>query len=93
MQENWVIQAATAEYEALSGNDDAALAALERAIDAGLRGMVFLNGPQFDGLRERPEFIALSERMLALIDEQRAILGMPPYRPVQPTEKRPTFVN
>lgn len=93
MQENWVIQGATAEYEALSGNDDAALAALERAIDAGLRGMVFLNGPQFDGLRERPEFIALSERMLALIDEQRAILGMPPYRPVQPTEERPTFVN
>ena len=82
-----------AEYAALTGDKDAALQALRDAFDNGLMFITGFASPVFSDIAGDPAFVAVQGEMRGRTDEQRAILGMPPYRPVRPTEERPTFVN
>jgi len=82
------------QYEVLGGRFDAALATLSTAIDRGFVYRGRLELPLFDDLRADPRFAALDARLTARVDEERAKLGLPPYRPPIPaSEERPTFVN
>ena len=93
MKGNFLYHLNLAMYAGLTGYQPGVISELRTAMNAGMRGLPFLDDVVFDPYRGEPEFVAIRDEMRGLIDEQRAILGMPPYRPVQPTEKRPTFVN
>ena len=93
VQRNWVYTLGQARHAALTGDDETAIAMLRKSLDNGMRLIFELDAPLYDHLREDARFQAVRADMLKLVDEQRAILGMPPYRPVQPTKERPTFVN
>ena len=93
MENNWARSVSVAQHAALSGDDEAALAELQRAIDNGLRAILVFEDPIFSGLAERTEYRALRAKLIALVDQQRADMGMAPYRPLHASEERPTFVN
>ncbi|MCI0625215.1 MAG: protein kinase [Acidobacteria bacterium] len=52
-----------AEYEALSGNKEKALALLEQALEEGDEVLNFLLAPTLDSLRSEPRFKAISRRL------------------------------
>jgi len=93
MDENWVRQMSVAQYAALTGDDAAALAELRSAIDNGLRLILYFEDPIFSGLADRPEYKAMRAELVALVDRQRAIMGMAPYRPLHLSEEQPSVVN
>jgi TolB-like protein/Tfp pilus assembly protein PilF len=93
MENNWARSVSVAQHAALSGDDEAALAELQYAIENGLRAIMVFEDPIFSGLAERPEYRALRSKLIALVDQQRAAMGMAPYRPLHSIEERPTFVN
>jgi len=83
-----------AQLGVLGGDVEGALAALRAAIDRGFLFRELLDSPLFDDLRADPRFQALDARLTARVDEERAKLDLPPYRPPIPaSEERPTFVN
>ena len=90
---NFLYHLNLAMYAGLTDDRPVVISELRTALKTGMRGLPFLDDVIFDPYRADPEFVAIRSEMVALVDEQRAILGMPPYRPVQPTEERPTFVN
>ena len=65
-------------FHALSGNREAALEALARAIDEGFRVPWLAHDAAFKGLRGDPGFQAQVERMVALVNRERERLGMQP---------------
>ena len=93
MENNWARSLSVAQHAALSGDDEAALAELQRAIDIGLRSILHFDDPIFSGLANRPEYQGMRTQLIALVDKQRSAMGMAPYRPLHPSEQRPTFVN
>jgi len=91
---NWVMDYDEAAYLALSGNSEAALTALDRAVDKGLFGVQAAGSAIFAGLHGNPRFEALRQRLADHVDAERAKLGMPPYRPISTTdEERPVYVH
>ena len=93
VQGNWVYTIATARQAAMTGDDEQALISLRQTLDNGGLLLLEIDAPYYDHLRNDERFQAIRAELAQKVDEQRAILGMPPYRPVQPTEERPTFVN
>ena len=93
VQGNWVYTDAVARHAAITGDDDLAIRALRQSLDNGMLLLLEIDAPFYDHLRNDERFQAIREDMVRKVDEQRAILGMPPYRPVKPTGERPTFVN
>lgn len=62
-------------FEALSGNRERAVALLEQSIEGGYLNPLLEIEPQFDGLREAPEFQRLFARNRELINAEREKLG------------------
>jgi TolB-like protein/Flp pilus assembly protein TadD len=93
VQGNWAYTDSVARHGAITGDDELALRALRQSLDNGMLLLIEIDSPLFAHLRDDERFQAIRADMLIKVDEQRAILGMPPYRPVQPTEDRPAFVN
>jgi hypothetical protein len=93
VQGNWVYTTATARHAAMTGDDEQALISMRQTLNNGGLLLLEIDAPFYDHLRDDERFQAIRADMAQKVDEQRAILGMPPYRPVQPTEERPTFVN
>ncbi|MDT8439185.1 MAG: hypothetical protein RQ729_09280, partial [Wenzhouxiangellaceae bacterium] len=71
-------RAAEAAHLALSGERQAALGALTDAIDLGYRDPLLARAPAFAELADDPDFQAQVERMIELINVERAKLGMEP---------------
>ena len=67
-----------ARYFALADERAAALKALTKAIDLGLRDPLLARDPAFARLRDDPEFKAQNARMITLINIDRAKLDMAP---------------
>lgn len=80
--DNWVARLDEAVYAALIGETQAALVALQTAIDGGFRNPNQLNSPLFDSLRDEPEFERMQQWLMGRVDAARESLGMPPYLPV-----------
>ena len=94
--DNWVSRLGEAQYAALQGDVDGAVAALQHAVDGGYKIANGLDIPVFDGIRNEPRLIEMAQAMADHVDAERAKLGMPPYRPVPATEEheeRSSFVN
>jgi eukaryotic-like serine/threonine-protein kinase len=69
---------AQARYHAIAGERSTALARLAEAIDMGYRDPLLIRAPAFVRFHDDPEFVALAERMVDLINAERAELDMPP---------------
>ncbi|HBS35466.1 MAG TPA: hypothetical protein DEA50_10385 [Parvularcula sp.] len=68
----------SAEIAALEGDVAAAKRLYASAIDAGWRSVLFLDQNRFRAYRDDADFAALRARMKALIDRERAELGLAP---------------
>jgi tetratricopeptide (TPR) repeat protein len=83
-----------AQYFALSGDEEATLAAIETALDGGFGAATALDSYIFESFHGNPQFEALRKRLADRVDAERAKLGMPPYRPIASTnEERPVFTH
>jgi TolB-like protein/Tfp pilus assembly protein PilF len=81
-------------YFALTGDEEATIAALETALDNGFGAAAALDSYIFEGFRGDAEFEALRKRLADRVDDERAKLGMPPYRPISSiNEERPVFTH
>lgn len=81
-------------YFALSGDEEATIAAVERALDAGFGAATALDSYIFEAFDGDGQFDALKQRLAGKVDAERAKLGMPPYRPIPNTyEERPDFTH
>ena len=89
---NWVLWGTKMQYSALRGDAESAAESFEYGITAGLRGESALRSPVFDAVRDDPAFAAQMQRHNELVDKERAAWGLPPYRPVTPTDAS-SFVN
>jgi TolB-like protein/Tfp pilus assembly protein PilF len=70
-----------AEYAALTGDVDDVLKQMQRAVASGFVSTVAFTSPVFDSVREDPRFQVIEQQVLTRVDEERAKLGMEPYRP------------
>ena len=94
--DNWVSRYSRAEYAALNGDINEAIALLQVALDSGYGPALGLDSRVFDNLRDEPRFKEVENALARHVDEERAKLGMPPYRPLPTTEEREersSFVN
>lgn len=81
-------------YFALSGDEEATIAAVETALDAGFGAANFLDSYIFEAFLGNVQFEALRKRLADRVDAERAKLGMPPYRPISNLkEERPVFTH
>jgi tetratricopeptide (TPR) repeat protein len=80
--DNWVVRISEAQYAALRGDVEGAIAALQRALDSGYRVSGGFDSPIFQNLNGEPRFDELRTTMARYVDEERAKLGMDPYLPV-----------
>ena len=77
-------------YFALSGDEEATMAAVETALDAGFGAATALDSYIFEAFQGNAQFEALRKRLADKVDAERAKLGMPPYRPISiDREERP----
>jgi len=93
---NWVTLFNEAEYAALSGDSAGTVEYFEKAIGSGFRIISALDSVIFSSLHDDEDFQATRQRLLELINAERASLGLPPYRPIvasEDQEDRPSFVN
>ena len=90
---NWVYSNAVARQAALTGDDELALAKLRQSVEDGLRILIELDLPLYNHLREDDRFKAIADDLLRAVNDERAKVDLPPYRPLSATEERPTFVN
>ena len=93
VRNNWVYSRSYARHAAVTGDDERALAELRQAVDNGMRLLPEIDAPYYGHLRHDERFKAIRADLLEVIDAERAKAGLPPYRPVDSTEDRPTFVN
>ena len=72
-----------AKYHALAGDNDAALAWLEKSVAAGLQTYAPLakNLPELASLEDDPRFIEIEATMIANVNEDRAALELEPVDP------------
>ena len=75
-----------AEYAALTGDVDKVLEQMRRAVASGYVSTFAFSAPIFDSIREDSRFQEIEQRVLVRADEERAKLGMEPYRPFVATE-------
>jgi TolB-like protein/tRNA A-37 threonylcarbamoyl transferase component Bud32/Tfp pilus assembly protein PilF len=68
---------AQARFHALAGESHLALERLSEAIAMGYRDPLLHHDPAFRDLHEDPEFVVLTERMIELINADRAKLDLP----------------
>jgi TolB-like protein/lipopolysaccharide biosynthesis regulator YciM len=81
-------------FFALSGDEEATIAAVETALDAGFGAATFLDSYIFEAFHGNAEFEALRKRLADRVDAERAKLGMPPYRPISSiNEERRVFTH
>ena len=81
-------------YYALSGDEEATLAAIETALDGGFGAATALDSHLFEDFHGNAQFEALRKRLADRVDAERAKLGMPPYRPLSSiNEERPVFTH
>jgi len=80
---HWVSQA---EYAALTGDVDDVLKQMQRAVASGYVSTYAFTSPVFESIREDPRFQNLEKQVLTRVDEERAKLGMEPYRPFTATD-------
>jgi hypothetical protein len=81
-------------YFALTGDEEATIAAIETSLDNGFGAATALDSYIFESLRGTAEFEAQRKRLAERVDAERAKLGMPPYRPIANTnEERPVFTH
>ena len=70
-----------AEYAALTGDIDKVLEQMQRAVASGYVSTAAFSTPIFDSIREDSRFQEIEQQVLTRVDEERAKLGMEPYRP------------
>lgn len=69
------------QYAALTGDVDDVLKQMQRAVASGYVSTAAFSSPIFDSVRENPRFQNIEQQVLTRVDEERAKLGMVPYRP------------
>ena len=69
-----------AQHAALTGDAEAATAYMQKSYEAGLTTVVFWE-PVFNLLDNHAEFQAVKARIVARGNQERADLGLEPYRP------------
>ena len=69
-------------YYALSGDDDAAIAKLRAATDAGLVTAIWQYSPEYHGLEQGSGFLEIKAKNLVAVNTQRAELGWAPVAEV-----------
>jgi len=70
-----------AEYAALTGDVDKVLEQMRRAVASGYVSTYAFSTPIFDSIRQDSRFQEVEQQVLKRVDEERAELGMEPYRP------------
>jgi len=93
---NWVTHSNEAEYAALSGDSAGAVESWQTAINSGFRMISVFDSAVFSSMRDDKGYQATRQRLLGLIDAERASLGLLPYRPIAASEEadeHPSFVN
>ncbi len=80
---HWFSQA---QYAALTGDLDEVLKQMQRAVASGYVSTYAFASPIFDSVREDPRFQNIEQQVLTRVDEERAKLGMEPYRPFAATD-------
>jgi TolB-like protein/tetratricopeptide (TPR) repeat protein len=81
-------------YFALSGDQEATMAAIETALDAGFGAATALDSYIFEAFHGNAQFEGLRKRLADKVDAERAKLGMPPYRPILVTnEEQQVFTH
>ena len=70
-----------AEYAALTGDIDKVLEQMQHAVASGYVSTAAFSTPIFDSIREDSRFQEIERQVLTRVDEERAKLGMEPYRP------------
>ncbi len=93
VERNWVYAIAEARHAALTGDDDLALVKLDQSVENGFRDLLEIEMPFYAHLREDDRFRSIADHLLRLVNDERAKVGLTPYRPISATEDRPTFVN
>ena len=74
------------QYAALTGDVDDVLKQMQRAVASGYVSTTAFSSPIFDSVREDPRFQDIEQQIMARVDEERAKLGMDPYRPFVATD-------
>ncbi len=75
-----------AEYAALTGGVDDVLKQMQRTVASGYVSTAAFTSPIFDSIRHDPRFQVIEQQVLTRVDEERAKLGMEPYRPFAATD-------
>jgi len=78
--DSWVHWISQAQYAALNGDPDTAMAHLQTMLDKGFVGVSIVD-PVFDPIRNDERFVAVEAAALERANEERAKLGMGPYEP------------
>ncbi len=92
--DNWVRHWSWAQLTALSGDVGGALMSMQAALDSGFSYQDGFDSGVFESLHGEPGFEQIKQALAQHVDDERAKLDMPPYRPFPETEKRrnrPTF--
>jgi tetratricopeptide (TPR) repeat protein len=69
-EKNQLQDQAEAMIAAFEHDPDRAIAALKLAIQRGLRGLIFLDEPIFEDVRNEPRFVALRQELVAILDAE-----------------------
>jgi TolB-like protein/tetratricopeptide (TPR) repeat protein len=69
-EKNQLQDQAEAMLAAFEHDPDGAIAALKLAIQRGLRGLIFLDEPIFEDVRDEPRFVALRQELVAILDAE-----------------------
>ena len=84
-----ITYASLATAQALKGDSLEAFASLNEAVDRGYRNSYYiLSQPAFDGLRDRADFVAITERIEGLLNEDRVKLAETKLEPYTRAEAR-----
>ncbi len=59
---------------------------MQQAVASGYVSTYAFASPIFDSIREDPRFQDIEQQVLTRVDEERAKLGMEPYRPFAATD-------
>ncbi len=85
--DNWVHLISQAELAALNGDAEAALMQLQAALERGFVAAGGFDSPILDALRDESGFVEVERQLQKRVDEERAALGMPPFRPIARTDQ------
>jgi len=89
-EKNMLQDLAEAMIASFEHDPDRVIAALRLAIQRGLRGLVFLDEPIFEDVRDDPRFVALREELVAILaDEHDEVLQLICFNNPVPEEWRP----